>query len=58
MDTPEKVLKAMKAIGKPMKSVDIAEAAGISKAETDKAIKVLKAEGLIDSPQRCFYEAK
>ena len=54
----EKVLETLKASTAPMKTAEIAEAAGIDKKEVDKAIKALKAEDLIESPQRCFYAAK
>ena len=53
----EKVLYTLKKTGKPMKSAEIAEAAGIDKKEVDKAIKSLKAEGKITSPKVCFYQA-
>lgn len=54
----EKVLAAMQSAGKPMRAGEIAEAAGIEKKEADKAMKILKAEGKIVSPKRCFWEAK
>jgi DNA-binding IclR family transcriptional regulator len=54
----EKVLQALKKSGKPMKSAEIAEAAGIDKKEVDKAIKTLKAEEKIISPKNCYYQAK
>ena len=54
----EKVLAAMQSAGKPMKAGEIAEAAGIDKKEVDKAMKVLKAEDKIVSPERCFWEPK
>jgi DNA-binding IclR family transcriptional regulator len=53
----EKVLQTLKKAGKPMKSADIAEAAGIDKKEVDKAIKTLKTEGKISSPKVCYYQA-
>jgi hypothetical protein len=54
----EKVLQALKKSGKPMKSAEIAESAGIDKKEVDKALKALKAEEKIFSPKVCFYQAK
>lgn len=54
----EKVLAAMKAAGKPMKAGEIAEAAGMDKAVVEKAMKVLKAEGKIESPKVCFWQPK
>jgi biotin operon repressor len=53
----EKVLYTLKKTGKPMKSAEIAEAAGIDKKDVDKAIKTLKAEGKISSPKVCYYLA-
>ncbi|WP_297829718.1 helix-turn-helix domain-containing protein [uncultured Rikenella sp.] len=54
----EKVLEALKKSGAPMKSVEIAEATGLPKADVDKAIKNLVKEGRAESPKRCFYAAK
>ena len=54
----EKVLEAMKAAGKALKAGEIATATGLDKAEVDKAMKVLKAEGKIVSPKVCFWEPK
>ncbi|WP_237266263.1 MULTISPECIES: HTH domain-containing protein [Thermococcus] len=51
----ELVFKVLKEAGKPLKSKEIAELAGIDKKEVDKAIKVLKKEGKIISPKRCYY---
>ncbi|NJE30704.1 HTH domain-containing protein [Thermococcus sp. 18S1] len=51
----ELVFKVLKEAGKPLKSKEIAELAGIDKKEVDKAIKVLKKEGKIVSPKRCYY---
>ena len=58
MDATEKVLQAMQAAGKPLKAGEIAERAGMDKKEVDKAMKVLKTEGMIVSPKRCFWEPK
>lgn len=58
MEVKTQVLNAMKAAGKPLRPGEIAELAGIDKAEVEKAIKSLKTEDLIYSPKRCFYEAK
>lgn len=55
MSTLEKVLEALKNSKEPLKAGDIAELAGIDKAEVDKAIKELKKEEKITSPKRCFY---
>lgn len=54
----EKVLETMKAAGKPLKAGEIAEAAGLDKKEVDKAMKVLKTEGKIESPKVCYWQPK
>ncbi|MFV0483940.1 MAG: MarR family transcriptional regulator [Bacteroidales bacterium] len=58
METKDKVLSAMKTVGKPMKAGEIAEAAGLDKKEVDKAMAELKKEEAIVSPKRCYWEAK
>lgn len=58
MDPKQTVLDTLKNSDKPLKGGEIAELSGVDKKEVDKAIKVLKTEGLIDSPKRCFYAAK
>lgn len=54
----EKVLETLQSAGKPLKAGEIAKASGLDKKEVDKAMKVLKAEGKIVSPVRCFWEPK
>jgi len=54
----EKVLEAMKAAGKALKAGEIADASGLDKKEVDKAMKVLKAEGKIESPKVCYWQPK
>jgi len=56
MDDKTKVLDAMKAAGKPVRPGDVAEATGIDKAVVSKAFELLKKEGAISSPTRCFWE--
>ena len=51
----EKVLKAMKAAGKPVRPGDVAEVTGIDSKEVSKIITSLKKQGLVDSPKRCYY---
>ena len=58
METSEIVLKTLRKSGKPMKSGEIAEIAGIEKAAVDKVIKKLKKEDKIQSPKNCYYEVK
>jgi len=55
MGNEELVLEAMKKAGKPLRSKEIAELTGLPKKEVDKIIKVLKKEGKISSPKRCYY---
>lgn len=57
METKEQVLSTMKKLAKPMKAGEIAEAAKLDKAVVEKAMKVLKEEGKIVSPTRCFWQA-
>jgi chromosome segregation and condensation protein ScpB len=52
------VMQTLTVAGKPLKSGEIALAAGIDKAEVDKAIKQLKKEEKIYSPKNCFYDVK
>jgi len=57
MENSEKiVLKVMKKEGKPMRPGDIAAAANLDKNDVSKAINILKKDGKIHSPKRCFYE--
>jgi len=58
METKEKVLDTLKKADNPLKSGEIADMSGMDKKEVDKAIKVLKTEGLIESPKRCYYTVK
>ena len=52
------VMQTLTDAGKPLKTGEIALAAGIDKAEVDKAIKQLKKEEKIYSPKNCFYDVK
>ncbi|WP_372948870.1 hypothetical protein [Mariniphaga sp.] len=54
----EKVLETMKIAGKPLKAGEIAEATGLDKKEVDKAMKLLKKEGKIESPKVCYWQPK
>ncbi|MDD3194914.1 MAG: MarR family transcriptional regulator [Paludibacter sp.] len=58
METKDKVLDAMKAAGKPVKAGELAEMIGLDKKEVDKAMKILKTEGAIESPKVCFWQPK
>ena len=54
----EKVFESMNAAGKAMKAAEIAEVTGLDKKEVDKAMKVLKTEGRIESPKVCYWQPK
>ncbi|MDR2833511.1 MAG: hypothetical protein LBV67_07345 [Streptococcaceae bacterium] len=51
----EIVLEVLTKNAEPLKAGEIAEQGSIEKKEVDKAIKQLKAEGIVVSPKRCFY---
>jgi Mn-dependent DtxR family transcriptional regulator len=51
----EAVLKAMNDAGKPVRPGQVAKALGIESKEVSKAIKVLRKEGKVHSPKRCYY---
>ena len=53
----DKIIMALQEKG-AMRPGDIAAAAGVDKAEADKAIKKLVKEGKLFSPKRCFYDIK
>jgi DNA-binding IclR family transcriptional regulator len=56
MDSKEKIINAFKSAGKPLRPGEVAELAGIEKAEAEKLIKKMKDEGTLHSPKRCFYD--
>ena len=58
MEIKEKVYKTLRESAEALKGGKISEKSGIEKKMVDKAIKELKAEGLVDSPKRCYYSAK
>jgi len=58
MTTEEKILDTMKKSGKAMSAGQIAEATGIDRKEIDKAMKVLKTDGRIESPKVCYWQPK
>jgi Mn-dependent DtxR family transcriptional regulator len=51
----DKVLKALKEAGKPVRPGDIAKALEVDSKEVSKTIKTLKEKGEVISPKRCFY---
>lgn len=52
------VLQVLKKAEKPLRAGDIADLAGLDKKDVEKAMKKLKDEDLITSPQRCFWQPK
>ena len=52
------IMEFLKSENKAYKSGEIAEKTGIEKTEVDKEIKKLVKEGLVESPKRCYYQAK
>jgi len=54
-DKVKLVFDAMKKAGKPVRTGEIAEATGIDKKEVTKIISLLKKEGKVISPKRCYY---
>ena len=58
METKDKVLDAMKKAGEPLNAGKIVELTSLGRKEVDKAMALLKKEGTIVSPRRCFWEPK
>ncbi len=55
MSVNETVIQTLKSAGEPLKAGEIAEKAALDKKDVDKAIKALKADGVVTSPKRCYY---
>ena len=58
MEVKELVLEAIKKAVVPINAGKVAELTGIDRKEVDKAMDKLKAEEAIESPRRCFWQAK
>jgi len=58
MEVKELVLDVIKKAGVPLNAGKIAELTGIDRKEVDKAMAKLKAEDVIESPRRCYWQAK
>ena len=58
MEVKELVLEAMKKAGEPLNAGKIAELTGIDRKDVDKAMAKLKADDVIESPRRCYWQAK
>ena len=57
MEPIEIIFKTLDSAAKPMKASEIAEATNLDKKEVDKAMKVLKSQGRIESPKNCYWTA-
>ncbi len=51
----DKVLKAMREAGKPVRPGEVAKTLGVDGKEVSKAIAKLKKDGKVTSPKRCYY---
>ncbi|UCH13455.1 MAG: MarR family transcriptional regulator [Bacteroidales bacterium] len=58
MEPKEKVLETLKDADQALRSGDITKLSGLDKKDVDKAMNVLKSEGKIFSPKRCFWQVK
>ncbi|MHA2083122.1 MAG: transcriptional regulator [Candidatus Thorarchaeota archaeon] len=54
-DSTEIVYKALVKAGKPLRPGEVAEMTGVDKVEVSKIIKILKKDGRVISPKRCFW---
>ena len=57
MDNVQKVLETIKASAEPLNAGKVAELSGLDRKEVDKAMAKLKADGKIESPKRCYWQA-
>ena len=57
MDTLQKVLETFQASSEPLNAGKVAELSGLDRKEVDKAMAKLKAEGKIESPKHCYWQA-
>jgi DNA-binding transcriptional ArsR family regulator len=58
MEIKNQILDAIKKAGEPVNAGKVVELTKLDRKEVDKGMKMLKDEGLIVSPKRCFWEAK
>ncbi len=58
MEAKELILQSMKKEGKPLSAGQIVEITGLDKKIVDKEMKILKDENKIESPKRCYWQAK
>ena len=58
MEAKNQVLEIMKKEGIPLNASKIVELTNLDRKVVDKAMTVLKADELITSPKRCYWQAK
>ena len=58
MEIKNQVLDAIKKAEQPVNAGKVVELTQLDRKDVDKAMKMLKDEGSIVSPKRCFWEAK
>ena len=58
MDTKEVIINAMIKNGEPLNAGKIAELTGLDRKLVDKTMEILKKEGSIVSPKRCYWQPK
>lgn len=58
MEAVEKILQTMKEAGEPLNAGKIAEMTGLDRKVVDKTMAILKKDGLIEYPKRCFWQPK
>ncbi len=57
MTTEDTIINVLKKNDQAMSAGQLAEVTGIERKEIDKAMKVLKTNGRITSPKRCYWTA-
>lgn len=58
MEPKIQVLETMKKEGIPLNAGKIVQLTNLDRKVVDKAMAELKTDGLITSPQRCYWQAK
>lgn len=58
MENYEKLLEYFKEKEEPVNAGKVAEETGVDRKEVDKIMKKMKAEEVIVSPKRCYWEYK
>jgi len=58
MDAKTQILETMKKEGIPLNAGKIVELTNLDRKIVDKAMTALKADELIISPKRCYWQAK